>query len=102
MAAAGPRRAPAPGSGPPGSGRRRKRARDGGSQRLVRTILLGAVAAVFAIAWLARELGLDADELIGYLGASLVLVGLVVVLGILAGGLLWLVRRARTRQDSER
>jgi len=64
MAAAGPRRAPAPGSGPPGSGRRRKRARDGGSQRLVRTILLGAVAAVFAIAWLARELGLDTDELI--------------------------------------
>jgi protein-S-isoprenylcysteine O-methyltransferase Ste14 len=77
--------------------RRRLRRAAAGSARLTRTILLGAVAVVAAIAWLARELGLDRLELLSYLRTSVMLVAGLVVLGLLAGLLLWGARVLRGR-----
>jgi hypothetical protein len=74
--------------------RRRKLAVAGNrSQRLTRTILLGAVAVFLAIAWLARELNLDTDELRDYLLTSLLLVAGVVLLAVVMAGLVALIRR---------
>jgi hypothetical protein len=50
--------------------------------RLARTILLGTVAVAFSLFWVARELELDTEELLGFLGASAVFVGLMVILGL--------------------
>jgi hypothetical protein len=58
------------------------------------------VAVVAAIAWVSREMGLDRQELLGYAGASLMLILGFAVLGVCAGALLWLLRRARSRRDS--
>jgi len=63
------------------------------TRRLSRTILLGSVVVFLAILWLARELDLDTDELLGYLTTSLLLVGAIMALAVVAGGLLWLIRR---------
>lgn len=81
------------------SGRRPRSAphRSGGG-RLARTIVLGAVAVAFAIYWLAAELGLDRDELLGYAAVSVLFVGVLVVLGLVLGVLVWLARRAAERR----
>lgn len=67
--------------------------------RLTRTILLGALAVVFSIVWLARELGLERADLLGYLWASILLVGGLTLAGSVAGGLFWLLRRLTRRRD---
>jgi len=67
-------------------------------RRLARTIVLATLAVAFAIYWLSAEMGLDRDELLGYVAASLLLVGVVVVLGMLLGTLLWLIRRTAERR----
>jgi high-affinity Fe2+/Pb2+ permease len=69
-----------------------------GGGRLARTVVLGAVAVAFAIYWLAAELGLDREELLGYAAGSLLLVGVLVVLGMVLGALVWLARRAAERR----
>ncbi len=61
--------------------------------RLVRTIGLGSVAVVFAIYWVAREYGADTEELLGFLGLSVLFVGLFAGLALVAGFLLWIVKR---------
>ncbi len=63
------------------------------SDRLTRTIVLGAITVLLAIIWLARELGMDRDELLGYLATSLLFVGVSISLAVVAGGLLWLIKR---------
>lgn len=77
--------------------RRRLAAAGARTRRLTRTILLGSVVVFLAIVWLARELELDRDELLGYLATSLLLVGGIMALAVVAGGLLWLVRRLFSR-----
>ncbi len=42
--------------------------------RIARRVLLGALVAVAAIFWLAREMDLDREVLLGYLVGSVVLV----------------------------
>jgi uncharacterized membrane protein len=64
----------------------------------VRTIGLGTVAVAFAIYWLALEYGVDIDELLGFLGFSAIFVGMIVGLALLAGFLLWAVKRFRRRE----
>jgi hypothetical protein len=63
----------------------------------VRTILLGAVALAAALYWLADSLGIQWEELQGYLLTSLLGVGLLAVAaGVVASvvaGLRWLRRR---------
>lgn len=82
-----------------GRGRRAPSAGRGGAKRLARTILLGAVAAVAALTWLARELGLDQDELLGYAATSVVLVAALVLAGAMLGVLFWFIRRERGPRD---
>jgi high-affinity Fe2+/Pb2+ permease len=61
-------------------------------QRLVRTIVLGAIAVAAAIAWLAVELGMDPHVLAHYAWTSLLLVLAVIALAVAGAGLLRLVR----------
>ena len=63
------------------------------SDRLARTIVLGAVAVLLAIIWLSKELGLDRDELLGYLATSLLFVGVSIGFAVIAGGLVWLIKK---------
>lgn len=72
--------------------------RHGSSQRrLARSVVLGALAVAAAIAWLATELGMDTDELLGFAGTSLLLVGSMVVLAVGGAGLVRLIRRLTRR-----
>ena len=61
--------------------------------RLIRTVVLGAITVLLAIVWLARELGMDRDELLGYLGTSLLFIGLTIGLAVVAVGLIWLIKK---------
>ena len=74
---------------------RNRRAQAGKRNRLGRTILLGALAVAFSVFWLARELELDRDQLLGYLGASAIFVTILIGLGLLGAGLVWLIKRLR-------
>lgn len=65
--------------------------------RLARTILLGAVAVGFALFWLARELELDTQELMSFLGTSALLVGLMVMLGLVGAAAVLIVKRLSRR-----
>lgn len=66
-------------------------------RRLVRTVVLGTVAVVAGIAWLASELGMDTDELIDFALTGLWLVLGMVVLALLGAALVrgvkWLLRQ---------
>lgn len=61
--------------------------------RLARTILLGTVAVAFSLFWVARELELDTEELLGFLGASAVFVGLMVILGLVGAAAVLIFKR---------
>lgn len=61
--------------------------------RLGRTIVLGTVAVAFSIIWLADSWGVDRAELWSYLLTSFLFVAVFVVVGVLAGLLVWLVRK---------
>lgn len=74
-----------------------KRTRRGSQRRLVRTIVLGTVAVVAAIAWMASEFGMDARELGGYALTSVAMVAAAVVLGLAGAGLLRLIRKLTRR-----
>lgn len=80
---------------------RRRRADDGRvarlapdrHRRLTRTIVLGAVAVVAGIAWLARELGMNPDELKAFAITSLWLVMGIIALAVVGAVVLRLLRR---------
>lgn len=59
-----------------------ERTRRSTQRRLIRTIVLGTAAVAAAIYWLARELGIDSEELLDYALTSLMLVGAMVVLAL--------------------
>ncbi len=61
--------------------------------RLGRTIVLGAVAVVFSIIWLADSWGIDRTELWSYFLTSVLFVGVFVAVGVLAGLLLRLAKK---------
>ncbi len=63
------------------------------SDRLIRTIALGSIALLVALFWLSEELGLDRGELLGFLTTSLLFVGLSIGLALIAGGLIWLIKK---------
>ena len=60
--------------------------------RLVRTVLLGALAVLFGIFWLARSYGVDFHELLDYARASLAFVLFFTLAGILGGILIFIAR----------
>ncbi len=57
-------------------------------RRLTRTIVLGTVAVVASLAWLATELGMDRRELLDFALTSLLMVLALVVLAIFGAALL--------------
>lgn len=61
--------------------------------RLPRTIVLGAIAVFLAIIWLAKELDMNRDELLGYLVTSLLFVGVSIAFAVVAGGVVWLIKK---------
>ena len=63
--------------------------------RLARTIALGTVAVVFALFWVARELELDRDQLLDYLGTSALFVAILIGSGVVGAVVLWLIKRLR-------
>ena len=75
----------------------RRRARS--HAQLARTILLGTVAVAFAIAWLADAYGVQTQDLLNALMASLAFVGAFAALaltgGLLLGAVRWLLGRRR-------
>lgn len=66
-------------------------------RRLVRTIVLGSVAVVASIAWLAGQLGMDREELLDFALTSVLLVGGLVVLAVFGAVLLRGVKRLLRR-----
>lgn len=68
-----------------------------GNARLLRTIVLGSVAVVVAIYFLARSYGADPAELLRYLGASALFVAVFAATGILASLLLRALKNLRDR-----
>ena len=68
-----------------------------GSALLVRTVLLGTIAAGLGIYWLADAYGVEQVELLEYLRASLLFVAVFALTGVLAGGCLWLIKRLTRR-----
>jgi len=67
---------------------------------LLRTVVLGCIAAGAGIWWLGRAYDVEDSQLLGYLVASAAFVGVVAVLGIAGAALLWFVRRHwRGRKD---
>jgi len=72
--------------------------RHSSQRRLVRTIVLGAIAVAAAIWWLSDALGMDRDELLDFALTGLWLVLAMVVLALAGAALLralkWLFRRS--------
>ena len=75
------------GGGPGGTGKQGVR-----YARLLRTVLLGALAVLFGVYWLARSYGVDLEELLEYARASLAFVLFFVLAGILGGILIFIAR----------
>ncbi|HEY5647499.1 MAG TPA: hypothetical protein VIS76_16225 [Pseudomonadales bacterium] len=67
--------------------------------RIARTVVLGSVAVAFGIYWLARSYGVDLEELLDYLKASLAFVLFFALAGALAGLVIWLAGRLRDRDQ---
>lgn len=76
-----------------------ERTRRSSQRRLVRTVVLGTVAVAAAIAWMAMEFGMDADELVGYAVTSLMLVLGLVALALAGAAVMRLVRRLLGRRS---
>jgi hypothetical protein len=71
--------------------------RAGSSNRLVRTVGLGSLTVLLAMVWMVREFELDIDELLGYLGVSVMFVLGFAACGVVGFGSIWLVKRVRAR-----
>jgi hypothetical protein len=69
-----------------------RRLEAGKPNRVGRTVLLGTLAVAFALFWLARELELDRDELLGYLRTSLLFVSLLISASVVGAACLWLIK----------
>jgi hypothetical protein len=67
--------------------------------RLARTVVLGAAATVAALVWLGEQYGIERQVMFGFLGASVMFVAVLVVLGlggtVLLGVIKKLLRRDR-------
>ena len=66
-------------------------------RQLTRTILLATLAVVVGMYWLVDSFDVDQVELLRYLQVSALFVGAFTLAGVVAGGLLWLLRRALNR-----
>ena len=63
------------------------------SARLIRTVLLGAVAVIVAILWLGDQYGIEREETLEFLLASAIFVGGLTLTGIAGALVLWSLRR---------
>jgi hypothetical protein len=62
-------------------------------RRLTRTIVLGAIVVFLALYWLADQMGLDRNELLGYALTSLMLVGVLVLFALIGVVVIRVIRR---------
>lgn len=62
--------------------------RNNPQRRLIRTIVLGTIAMVAGLAWLADALDIDTGELFGFAASGLLMVAVVVVLAMLGAAIL--------------
>ncbi len=81
----------------------RNTARRAASLRLVRTIVLGAVATLAALVWLGEQYGIERDVMLSYAATTLLFVGVLALLGLAGAAVLlsvrWLVSRGRSDGD---
>lgn len=70
--------------------------------RLTRTLVLGTVATVGALVWVADQYGIEREVMLEFIGTSALFVGLLALAGAVAGGLFWLVKRAYSRSFKKR
>jgi len=75
----------------------RTSARRAGWMRLTRTIVLGAVATVAALVWLGEQYGVQRQVMLEFLGTSALFVILLILAGLGATVVVWLVRRGLKR-----
>ena len=68
--------------------------------RLVRTIILGTLAAGAGIWWLGRAYEVESTRLVGFLISSTVLVAVTIIAAVLGGIALGWLRRRRYRRDT--
>ncbi|MGK0222134.1 MAG: hypothetical protein ACI9ON_001372 [Limisphaerales bacterium] len=67
------------------------------NMRLIRTIILGAIAVTVAIVWMGDQYGIEREETLRYLGTAALFVGLLVGCGLLGLGTLIAARWIRAR-----
>ncbi|MCR9261962.1 MAG: hypothetical protein NXH95_19790 [Pseudomonadaceae bacterium] len=77
----------------------RSSARRKGWLRLTRTIVLGTIAAVFAIIWMGDQYGIEREVMYEFLATSALFVGLLVVAGLAGAALIMAVRWLFHRRD---
>jgi peptidoglycan/LPS O-acetylase OafA/YrhL len=75
-----------------------QRTRRSSQRSLVRTIVLGTLAVLAAIVWLAAEFGMDTGDLIEYAVTSVVLVLGIVVLAVAGAATLRMAKRLFRRR----
>ncbi|NKB97244.1 MAG: hypothetical protein GKR90_01915 [Pseudomonadales bacterium] len=81
----------------------RNEARRIANTRLIRTVILGAIATAAGFYWLGQQYGIEPDVMRGYILTTLLFVGLLAALGLLGAGLLLLIKRFnRGREKSDR
>lgn len=71
----------------------RNEARRLANARLVRTVILGAIATAAGFYWLGQQYGIEPDVMRGYVLTALLFVGVLASLGLLGAGLLLLFKR---------
>ena len=76
----------------------RTSARRAGWMRLTRTVVLGTVATIAALIWVADQYGVDRDVMVEFMTTSALFVGLLIVAGLGGTVVLWGLKRCFGRR----
>ena len=70
-------------------------------RRLIRTLVLGTVATVLALIWIADQYGIEREVILSFLGTSTLFVLVLVMLGLVGAGILLAVKRLRATPPAD-